>query len=113
MTQNLNNTTTDTAPAAAAEPAAAASAAPPAGKTTTAAPQPKRRPSRRANTAERRAMHNAVEHARREMLNGRFEVGCFYDIILSLPRMVNNTDTCLPPPSSLRAAPPLQGRDRP
>ncbi|KIP01746.1 hypothetical protein PHLGIDRAFT_38191 [Phlebiopsis gigantea 11061_1 CR5-6] len=37
-----------------------------------AATQPKRKPSRRANTAERRATHNAVERARRETLNGRF-----------------------------------------
>ncbi|KAI0682397.1 hypothetical protein C8T65DRAFT_750513 [Cerioporus squamosus] len=34
--------------------------------------QPKRKPSRRANTAERRATHNAVERARRETLNSRF-----------------------------------------
>ncbi|KAI8982955.1 hypothetical protein BD414DRAFT_508648 [Trametes punicea] len=34
--------------------------------------QTKRKPSRRANTAERRATHNAVERARRETLNGRF-----------------------------------------
>jgi hypothetical protein len=33
---------------------------------------PKRKPSRRANTAERRATHNAVERMRRETLNGRF-----------------------------------------
>nr|WOZ30704.1 transcription factor bHLH3 [Flammulina velutipes]WOZ30705.1 transcription factor bHLH3 [Flammulina velutipes] len=32
----------------------------------------KRKPSRRANTAERRATHNAVERQRRETLNGRF-----------------------------------------
>lgn len=31
-----------------------------------------RKPSRRANTAERRATHNAVERQRRETLNGRF-----------------------------------------
>ncbi|TFK91092.1 hypothetical protein K466DRAFT_483529 [Polyporus arcularius HHB13444] len=36
------------------------------------AAQPKRKPSRRANTAERRATHNAVERARRETLNSRF-----------------------------------------
>nr|GAT43277.1 predicted protein [Mycena chlorophos] len=30
------------------------------------------KPNRRANTAERRATHNAVERARRETLNGRF-----------------------------------------
>ena len=36
--------------------------------------QPKRKPSRRANTAERRATHTAVERARRETLNGRFLV---------------------------------------
>ncbi|KAI6040584.1 hypothetical protein EDC04DRAFT_1456134 [Pisolithus marmoratus] len=33
---------------------------------------PKKKPSRRANTAERRATHNAVERARRETLNSRF-----------------------------------------
>lgn len=32
----------------------------------------KRKANRRANTAERRATHNAVERARRETLNGRF-----------------------------------------
>lgn len=37
-----------------------------------AAAQVKRKPSRRANTAERRATHNAVERQRRETLNGRF-----------------------------------------
>lgn len=43
---------------------------------TNAAPnsQTKRKPSRRANTAERRATHNAVERQRRETLNGRFLV---------------------------------------
>ena len=35
---------------------------------------PKKKASRRANTAERRATHNAVERARRETLNGRFLV---------------------------------------
>lgn len=34
--------------------------------------QVKRKPSRRANTAERRATHNAVERQRRETLNSRF-----------------------------------------
>ena len=34
----------------------------------------RRKPSRRANTAERRATHNAVERQRRETLNGRFLV---------------------------------------
>ena len=43
------------------------------GATAPAQPQ-KRKPSRRANTAERRATHNAVERARRETLNGRFLV---------------------------------------
>ncbi|KAK2459441.1 hypothetical protein APHAL10511_008552 [Amanita phalloides] len=37
-----------------------------------ASSQAKRKPSRRANTAERRATHNAVERQRRETLNGRF-----------------------------------------
>jgi hypothetical protein len=36
--------------------------------------QVKRKPNRRANTAERRATHNAVERQRRETLNGRFLV---------------------------------------
>ena len=36
--------------------------------------QLKRKPNRRANTAERRATHNAVERQRRETLNGRFLV---------------------------------------
>lgn len=36
------------------------------------APPGKRKASRRANTAERRATHNAVERQRRETLNGRF-----------------------------------------
>ncbi|KAJ8090167.1 hypothetical protein PM082_018754 [Marasmius tenuissimus] len=34
--------------------------------------KPPRKASRRASTAERRATHNAVERARREVLNGRF-----------------------------------------
>jgi len=38
----------------------------------------KRKPSRRANTAERRATHNAVERQRRETLNGRFLVSRSY-----------------------------------
>ncbi|KZV89259.1 hypothetical protein EXIGLDRAFT_618411 [Exidia glandulosa HHB12029] len=38
----------------------------------------RRKTSRRANTAERRATHNAVERQRRETLNGRFLVSvCF------------------------------------
>ncbi|KIJ59711.1 hypothetical protein HYDPIDRAFT_100155 [Hydnomerulius pinastri MD-312] len=39
--------------------------------------QVKRKPSRRANTAERRATHNAVERQRRETLNGRFLASSF------------------------------------
>ena len=39
-----------------------------------AAAAAKRKPSRRANTAERRATHNAVERQRRETLNSRFLV---------------------------------------
>ncbi|KLO06914.1 hypothetical protein SCHPADRAFT_837376, partial [Schizopora paradoxa] len=50
-----------------------ASTAPTTTSTTPSAPTaPKRKPSRRANTAERRATHNAVERQRRETLNGRF-----------------------------------------
>ncbi|KAF9649016.1 hypothetical protein BDM02DRAFT_3095452, partial [Thelephora ganbajun] len=41
------------------------------------APAGKRKPSRRANTAERRATHNAVERQRRETLNGRFLVSIY------------------------------------
>lgn len=44
----------------------------PPGPLGSANPQAKRKPSRRANTAERRATHNAVERQRRETLNGRF-----------------------------------------
>jgi hypothetical protein len=40
--------------------------------------QPTKRSSRRANTAERRATHNAVERLRRETLNGRFLVSSFF-----------------------------------
>ncbi|EIW51895.1 uncharacterized protein TRAVEDRAFT_54312 [Trametes versicolor FP-101664 SS1] len=54
-------------------PAADGSTAPAAPiSNNSAAAQNKRKPSRRANTAERRATHNAVERARRETLNGRF-----------------------------------------
>jgi hypothetical protein len=42
------------------------------GASTSSNNQMKRKPSRRANTAERRATHNAVERQRRETLNGRF-----------------------------------------
>ncbi|KAK1233921.1 hypothetical protein PQX77_002894 [Marasmius sp. AFHP31] len=44
------------------------------GPRTPVSPTPKnlKKSSRRANTAERRATHNAVERARRETLNGRF-----------------------------------------
>ena len=43
-------------------------------------PQPTKRSSRRANTAERRATHNAVERLRRETLNGRFLVSILFNI---------------------------------
>ncbi|THG98278.1 hypothetical protein EW145_g7452 [Phellinidium pouzarii] len=42
------------------------------GQATATSGPTKRKPSRRANTAERRATHNAVERQRRETLNGRF-----------------------------------------
>ena len=52
---------------------------------TNTAQQIKRKPSRRANTAERRATHNAVERQRRETLNGRFLVSIsffiFFDVL--------------------------------
>lgn len=47
-------------------------------------PQAKRKPSRRANTAERRATHNAVERQRRETLNGRFLVSVLFFFFFSL-----------------------------
>lgn len=46
----------------------------PAATNATNATAEKRKTSRRANTAERRATHNAVERQRRETLNGRFLV---------------------------------------
>ena len=50
--------------------------------------QIKRKPSRRANTAERRATHNAVERQRRETLNARFLVSLsfffFFDVLKKL-----------------------------
>ncbi|KAJ7232319.1 hypothetical protein B0H12DRAFT_192901 [Mycena haematopus] len=61
------------ADASAEAPAKTEAAAPAAGTgSPTAAQAPKRRAARRANTAERRATHNAVERMRRETLNGRF-----------------------------------------
>ncbi|KAK7439585.1 hypothetical protein VKT23_017512 [Stygiomarasmius scandens] len=42
----------------------------------------KRKPSRRPSTAERKATHNAVERARREILNGRF-----LDLASTLPNL--------------------------
>jgi len=49
------------------------------------------KPSRRANTAERRATHNAVERQRRETLNGRF---------LDLAAMLPNLSTIRRPSKS-------------
>ncbi|KAF8176773.1 hypothetical protein BJ912DRAFT_696395 [Pholiota molesta] len=70
---NGNNNADSAAPAS---PTSPASPTAPANTTTSAsaaaAAQMKRKPSRRANTAERRATHNAVERQRRETLNGRF-----------------------------------------
>ncbi|KAF7976512.1 hypothetical protein HWV62_6323 [Athelia sp. TMB] len=48
--------------------------------------QMKRKPSRRANTAERRATHNAVERQRRETLNGRF-LRTLQDLAALLPNL--------------------------
>ncbi|KAG6877382.1 hypothetical protein C0993_007902 [Termitomyces sp. T159_Od127] len=59
-----------TSPPPASAPAPAPAPAPPAAPASPTAA--KRKPSRRANTAERRATHNAVERQRRETLNGRF-----------------------------------------
>lgn len=46
--------------------------------------QQKRKPSRRANTAERRATHNAVERQRRETLNSRFLVILFFSFLIPI-----------------------------
>ena len=55
--------------------------------TITPAPAGKRKPSRRANTAERRATHNAVERQRRETLNSRFLVRtyCMISVYTKVP----------------------------
>ncbi|KAJ7919566.1 hypothetical protein B0H13DRAFT_241201 [Mycena leptocephala] len=63
-TTTTNDSKTSDAPVSAAAPNANANGG--------QAPAPKRRAARRANTAERRATHNAVERMRRETLNGRF-----------------------------------------
>ncbi|KAI0261349.1 hypothetical protein BC834DRAFT_474776 [Gloeopeniophorella convolvens] len=55
-----------------ATPSNNVSSSPGSGPLSSANAQAKRKPSRRANTAERRATHNAVERQRRETLNGRF-----------------------------------------
>ncbi|KZT69821.1 hypothetical protein DAEQUDRAFT_737824 [Daedalea quercina L-15889] len=59
-------------PADAAAPAAAPASTNGAAANNAPGNANKRKPSRRANTAERRATHNAVERARRETLNSRF-----------------------------------------
>jgi uncharacterized membrane protein len=58
------------------------------GNTAPAGTPPKRRAARRANTAERRATHNAVERMRRETLNGRFLVGVAVRLFLCRVLMV-------------------------
>ncbi|KZT23884.1 hypothetical protein NEOLEDRAFT_1068558, partial [Neolentinus lepideus HHB14362 ss-1] len=74
-----NSPTSSASPETPASPTAASDASKDSNSTTGSSPtthpngQPiKRKASRRANTAERRATHNAVERARRETLNGRF-----------------------------------------
>ncbi|KAF8065395.1 hypothetical protein FPV67DRAFT_1654091 [Lyophyllum atratum] len=68
------NSTTNNPPRTPISPVMPSQTQPPPTQQTHASPQPqvKRKPSRRANTAERRATHNAVERQRRETLNGRF-----------------------------------------
>src|SRR5882757_4950683 len=56
--------------------------------TTAPAPSGKRKPSRRANTAERRATHNAVERQRRETLNGRFLVSIHRNILVYMSILI-------------------------
>lgn len=87
----------------------------PPGSLGSANPQAKRKPSRRANTAERRATHNAVERQRRETLNGRFLVSFFFSrYFLALPVQFL-TKLCpprkgsrCPPSQSFPDSPPLQ-----
>lgn len=50
----------------------------------------KRKPSRRANTAERRATHNAVERQRRETLNGRFLVSRYCRFLVYLSVLISS-----------------------
>jgi hypothetical protein len=69
MLPDLSTALSGIAPAGAVHAPAPATGAPAAGSTASAG---KRKTSRRANTAERRATHNAVERQRRETLNGRF-----------------------------------------
>ena len=76
----------------------------------------KRKPSRRANTAERRATHNAVERQRRETLNGRFLVCCFHFALrLTYSEISLNFFTlqgsCRSPPQPLTDPPPFQVGD--
>lgn len=90
-------------------PADGAAPAPSTSSTSTA--QPKRKPSRRANTAERRATHNAVERARRETLNGRFLVSPLFSPpqpSLLTPVLPFPAGSCGPPPQPLPDPPSLQ-----
>jgi hypothetical protein len=66
LSPNSRPSTADSSQAALKSPSSASTAS------SATAAQEKRKTSRRANTAERRATHNAVERQRRETLNGRF-----------------------------------------
>jgi hypothetical protein len=73
------------------------------GNTAPAGTPPKRRAARRANTAERRATHNAVERMRRETLNGRFLVGVARLFLCGMLTVFLQTlASLLPPLAALR-----------
>ena len=77
--------------------------------TSPGAAQMKRKPSRRANTAERRATHNAVERQRRETLNGRFLVSSGqFDPAMTINLSPFTSGSCRSPPESLSDPSPLQ-----
>ncbi len=83
------------------------------GPLSSTSPQAKRKPSRRANTAERRATHNAVERQRRETLNGRFLVR-FSIRFASVARLFYSSfspGSCRSPSQPFTDPPPFQVGD--
>ncbi|KAJ6549691.1 hypothetical protein B0H19DRAFT_182974 [Mycena capillaripes] len=87
------------------------------------AQQPKRRATRRASTAERRATHNAVERIRRETLNGRFLTLASmlppsrHSVVPARPRLLARASQPSTPPAATASSPRrrcarLPGRQR-